>query len=216
MENLPREAVGTFILAGGQSSRMGSEKGLLLFAGKPLVLRMARLVEFAGDPPVIIGPPAKFGGIGFRVVADDQRGVRGKDRRGVGIGGGPLVGICTALRVATRGWNLIVACDLPFLTREWLEFLIARALDSPADVVIPLNERGYEPLCAMYRQRCYPTIAAALARGVRKVTDGLAGLTISAIARDEWKGFDPRGQLFKNVNTPADYDEARTAAEETA
>ena len=208
MHNLPREPIGTFILAGGRSSRMGSEKGLLLFAGKPLVTRMARLVEFAGDSPVIIGPPAKFGGMGFRVVADDKRGV--------GIGGGPLVGICTALRVATRGWNLIVACDLPFLTREWLEFLIARALDSPADVVIPLGERGYEPLCAMYRSRCHSTIAAALARGVRKVTDGLAGLTISVIARDEWKGFDPRGQLFKNVNTPADYDEARAAAEETA
>lgn len=208
MDNLPGEAIGTFILAGGQSSRMGSEKGLLPFAGKPLVMRMARLVEFAGDAPTIIGPPAKFGGMGFRAVADD--------RRGVGIGGGPLVGICTALRVATRGWNLIVACDLPFLTREWLEFLIARALNSPADVVIPLNERGYEPLCAMYRQRCHQPIAAALARGVRKVTDGLAGLTISAIAREEWKGFDPRGQLFKNVNTPTDYDEARTAAEETA
>ena len=208
MGSLPGEAIGTFILAGGQSSRMGSEKGLLPFAGKPLVMRMARLIEFAGDAPVIIGPPAKFGGMGFRVVADDKRGV--------GIGGGPLVGICTALRVATRGWNLIVACDLPFLTREWLEFLIARALNSPADVVIPLNERGYEPLCAMYRQRCHPAIDAALARGVRKVTDGLAGLTISAIAREEWKGFDPRGQLFKNVNTPADYDEARTAAEETS
>ena len=206
MDNLPREAIGTFILAGGQSSRMGSEKGLLPFAGKPLVLRMARLVEFAGDAPVIIGPPGKYGGIGFRVVDDD--------RRGVGIGGGPLVGICTALRAATRGWNLIVACDLPFLTREWLEFLRARALDSPADVVIPLNEGGYEPLCAMYRKRCYQEIAAALARGVRKVTDGLAGLTMSAIAREEWKGFDPSGRLFKNVNTPADYDEACAAAEE--
>ncbi|HEU5410850.1 MAG TPA: molybdenum cofactor guanylyltransferase [Candidatus Acidoferrales bacterium] len=214
MDNLPREAIGTFILAGGRSSRMGSEKGLLPFAGKPLVLRMARLVEFAGDAPVIIGPPGKYGGFGFRVMADDQRGGVGNDRRGVGIGGGPLVGICTALRIATRGWNLIVACDLPFLTREWLEFLIARALDSPADVVIPLNERGYEPLCAMYRKRCHTSIAAAFSGGVRKVTDGLAGLTISAIAREEWKGFDPSGRLFKNVNTPADYDEARTAAEE--
>lgn len=206
MDNLPREAIGTFILAGGQSSCMGSEKGLLPFVGKPLVLRMAKLVEFAGDAPAIIGPPGKYGGMGFRVVDDD--------RRGVGIGGGPLVGICTALRAATRGWNLIVACDLPFLTREWLEFLMARALDSPADVVIPLNERGYEPLCAMYRKRCHATIAAALGRGVRKVTDGLAGLTISAVAPEEWKGFDPSGRLFKNVNTPADYDEARTAAEE--
>ncbi len=207
MDSLPHEPIGTFILAGGQSSRMGREKGLLPFADKPLVLRTARLVEFVGDPPVIVGPPGKYSGIGFRVVADD--------RRGIGIGGGPLVGICTALRVATRGWNLIVACDLPFLTREWLEFLVARALDSPADVLIPLNARGYEPLCAMYRKRCHETIAMALARGVRKVTDGLAGLTMAAIAPAEWKAFDPRGLLFKNVNTPVDYQEAQAAAEET-
>jgi molybdopterin-guanine dinucleotide biosynthesis protein A len=200
-----REPVGVFILAGGRSSRMGREKGLLPFAGKPLAVHLARLVEFAGDAPIIVGPPGTYGGLGFRVIADDHCGAEG-----------PLVGLCTALRATTRGWNLIVGCDLPFLTREWLEFLIARALDSPADVAIPLNERGYEPLCAMYRQRCHERIAAALERGVRKVTDGLAGLTMAAIAPAEWKAFDPQGRLFKNVNTPADYEEARAAAEETA
>jgi molybdopterin-guanine dinucleotide biosynthesis protein A len=202
-----RKSIGAFILAGGQSSRMGREKGLLPFAGKPLVVHLARLVEFADDAPIIVGPPERYAGLGFRVIADDQHGI--------GVSG-PLVGICTALRVATRGWNLILGCDLPFLTREWLEFLIARALDSPADVAIPLNERGYEPLCAMYRQRCYEAIAAALERGVRKITDGLTGLTVAAIAPAEWKAFDPQGRLFKNVNTPADYEEARAAAEDTA
>ncbi|HLW81847.1 MAG TPA: molybdenum cofactor guanylyltransferase [Candidatus Acidoferrales bacterium] len=202
-----REPVGVFILAGGRSSRMGREKGLLPLAGKPLVVHLARLVEFAGDAPIIIGPPGTYGGLGFRTIADDRHAI-GAD--------GPLVGICTALRAATRGWNLIVGCDLPFLTRDWLEFLIARALDSHADVAIPLNERGYEPLCAMYRQRCHERIAAALERGVRKVTDGLTGLTMAAIAPAEWKAFDPQGRLFKNVNTPADYEEARVAAEETA
>lgn len=201
-----REPVGVFILAGGRSSRMGREKGLLPFAGKPLVVHLARLAEFAGDAPTIVGSPGTYGGLGFRAIADDRH-VIGAD--------GPLVGICTALRMAARDWNLIVGCDLPFLTREWLEFLIARALDSPADVAIPLNEGGYEPLCAMYRRRCYETIAAALRRGVRKITDGLTGLTVAAIAPAEWKAFDPQGRLFKNVNTPADYEEARAAAGET-
>lgn len=197
---------------------MGRNKGLLQFAGKPMVMHMARLVEFAGDAPIIVGPPATYSGLGFRVIADDvYEGApesRSDGQREPDSAGGPLLGICTALRVATRGWNLIVGCDLPFLTREWLEFLVARALDSPADAVIPLNERGYEPLCAVYRKRCCEPIAAALARGVRKVTDGLAGLTIAAIAPEEWKGFDPRGRLFKNVNTLADYEEAQRAAEE--
>lgn len=193
--------IGAFVLAGGRSSRMGRAKGLLPFAGKPLVVHLARLVEFAGEAPIIIGPPSAYGGLGYRVIGDDRRNL------------GPLGGICTALRVATREWNLIVGCDLPFLTRGWLEFLIARAMNSAADVVIPVNERGYEPLCAMYQQHAHEAIAAALDRGVRKITDGLAELTLTPIAPAEWKAFDPRGRLFKNINTPADYEQARKDAE---
>ena len=66
-----------------------------------------------------------------------------------------------------------------------------------------------EPLCAAYHRRCQPAIRAALDRGVRKVTDGLAGLRIDRIAHAEWKKFDSHGRLFKNMNTPADYDAAR-------
>lgn len=197
-----REAIGGFVLAGGQSSRMGRPKGLLVFAGEPLVVRMARLIESVSEPAIIVGPAAVYGDLGFRVVPDDRLDL------------GPLGGIATALRVTACGWNLVVGCDLPFLTREWLEFLVARAIASPADVVMPLNERGYEPLCAMYRQRAQAIIAQALDRGVRKITDGLAGLTLATIAPEEWKGFDPQGRLFKNVNTPEDYDEAQTGQAE--
>jgi len=82
--------------------------------------------------------------------------------------------------------------------------------------VIPLNERGFEPLCAMYRKRAQRTIANALERGVRKITDGLAGLTLTTLAPGEWKAFDARGRLFKNINTPEDYDEARQSVRERA
>jgi|SRR5579875_695691 len=215
MTVLATEPIGTFILAGGRSSRMGCEKGLLPLAGRPMIMRMAWLAESAGCAPVvIIGPPAKYEGLGFRVVADEPIGEG--EQKGAAASG-PLVGICTALNAATNDWNLVLGCDLPFLTREWLEFLAARAVASAAaDAVIPLNERGYEPLCAMYRRRCREAIAAALERGVRKVTDGLAGLTVAAIAPEEWKRFDARGRLFKNINTPADYEEARAALERSA
>ena len=202
-----REPVGGFILAGGRSSRMGRAKGLLEFAGEPLVVHAARLLEFTGEPripPIIIGPLEVYANLGIRVVPDDGESL------------GPLGGISTALRIATREWNLIVGCDLPFLTREWLEFLIAQTAGSSADVVMPLNERGFKPLCAMYRKSARCGIAEALERGVRKVTDGLAGLSLASVAPAEWKAFDPRGRLFKNVNTPKDYDEARESLEEKA
>lgn len=61
----------------------------------------------------------------------------------------------------------------------------------------------------MYRKRAQETIAEALEQGARKITDGLAGLTLTTIAPVEWKAFDPRGRLFKNINTPEDYEQAR-------
>jgi len=214
-----REPVGGFILAGGRSSRMSRPKGLLKLAGQPMVVHIAQVLESTGEAreavrdgeaevaaammkPVIIGPPDVYEGLGYRVVRDDDENM------------GPLGGISTALRIATCEWSLVVGCDLPFLRREWLEFLMARAKASTADVVIPLNERGFEPLCAMYRKRARAAIAEALDRGVRKVTDGLAGVALATIAPAEWKGFDACGQLFKNVNTPEDYDEARGSLRE--
>ncbi len=211
------EAIGGFVLAGGRSSRMGRPKGFLKFAGEPMVVHVAHVLESTGEArdgaaeitpammkPIIIGPPEVYAHLAMRVVPDDGENL------------GPLGGISTALRIATCEWNLIVGCDLPFLTREWLEFLVARAIGSSADVVIPLNERGFEPLCAMYRKGARRTIADALERGVRKITEGLAGLTLASIAPAEWKAFDPCGRLFKNVNTPEDYDEARESLGEKA
>jgi molybdopterin-guanine dinucleotide biosynthesis protein A len=61
----------------------------------------------------------------------------------------------------------------------------------------------------MYRKKCEPVICAALERGTRKVTDGLAGLRLESIAPAEWKAFDSDGLLFKNMNSPADYEAAK-------
>jgi molybdenum cofactor guanylyltransferase len=192
-----------FILAGGESSRMGVDKGLLEIAGVPMIARAARLVEsVVGSPVVVVGTPEKYRGLGLRAIADDWPGC------------GPLGGIATALGASDAQWNLIVACDLPYLTREWLEYLLQRARDSAQEAVLarnlaPANRRGAEPLCAMYHRGSEPELRRALERGVRKVTDGLAELRVEMIEPAKWKGFDSDGLLFKNVNTPADYEEAK-------
>jgi molybdenum cofactor guanylyltransferase len=196
-----KEAVGAYILVGGKSSRMGRAKALLPLAGRPLVMHMAKLAEAVAGAATLVGPPEKFGQLGFCAIADERPNL------------GPLGGIWTALRATEREWNLILGCDLPFLTREWLEFLVARAVDSNADAVMPVNGPGYEPLCAMYRKRAQEAIGGAVDRGVRKITDGLAELTLTRIEPAEWKGFDRHGRLFKNINTPDDYEEARREAE---
>ncbi len=196
-------SVAGFILAGGESSRMGVDKGQLEIAGEPMIVRALRLVEsVAGAPATVVGTPEKYRELGLRAIADDWPGC------------GPLGGIATALLASEADWNLMVACDLPYLTREWLEYLLQRARESAEEAVVPMNltpenKRGAEPLCAMYHKGCEPMLRRALERGVRKVTDGLAELRVEVIEPKEWKGFDSDGLLFKNVNTPADYEQAK-------
>jgi molybdopterin-guanine dinucleotide biosynthesis protein A len=191
------ERVAGFILAGGESSRMGRDKALLELNGEALIVRVTRLLELVADGCAVIGDSIRLEGLALRTIADDYPGA------------GPLGGIATALRASQAEWNLIVACDLPYLTQEWLEFLIGRAVRSGADAVLPMNERGAEPLCAVYRKQAEAEIRAALDRGTRKVTDGLADVRIEFIELGEWKGFDSDGLLFKNMNSPADYEEAK-------
>lgn len=193
--------VNGFVLAGGSSTRMGEDKALLPLAGKPLLLRTAELLSPLVASVTVIGDPARYASLGLAVVPDDAPGL------------GPLGGIATALRISSAEWNLIVGCDMPYLTVAWLEFLMSRALASRADAILPQSDGGPEPLCAMYHARCAPVIAAAIARGVRKVTDGLAGCALEMIPPAEWKAFDSGGSLFKNMNTPADYAEARSRFE---
>jgi len=194
---VPGRQIEGFILAGGESSRMGREKALLEIDGEPLIVRTTRLVESVAGRATVVGESAAIRALGLPMLADDWPGA------------GPLGAIATALRVAKAPWSLVVACDLPYLTKAWLEYLIARAVASKADAVLAMNARGAEPLSALYHKRAEPAIRAALDRGTRKVTDGLANLRVELIEPAEWKRFDSEGYLFKNMNSPQDYEEAR-------
>lgn len=193
-----------WVLAGGASARMGRAKALLEIGGVPFVVRTARLVESVAGSATVIGNPGAYQPLGLSAIGDDRPGA------------GPLGAIATALRASDAPWNLIVACDLPYLTREWLEYVVQRALASPADAVLPMNTRGAEPLCAAYHKRGEAAIRAALERGVRKVTDGLKDLRVDTIEPAEWKAFDSDGLLFKNMNSPEDYEEAKARLDASA
>ena len=194
-------SVATYILAGGESSRMGRDKALIEFAGTPLIMHIAAVVEPLTGLPTVVGPPERYESLNLRVIADDAPGI------------GPLGGIATALRDTSTEWNLVLGCDLPFLTSEWLGYLVGRAQRSTASVVIPHSSAGAEPLCAMYRKNCEPSIESALTRGVRKVTDGFAGLAVEKVGQEELRPFDPEGLLFRNLNSMKDIEEISAALE---
>ena len=193
-----------FILAGGASSRMGRDKGLLDFGGVPLVLHTARLLEPLVSQVTVVGSSAKYAKLGLREIADDAQAPCGQ-----GIPRcGPLAGIATALAATRSSWNLIVACDLPYLTSNWLEWLLSCVLRSRGEAVIPRAERGIEPLAAVYSRECGGPIAAALSRGVRKVSDAIEELRVDFVYPREWRGIDPSGLVLRNMNAPEDYEEA--------
>jgi molybdopterin-guanine dinucleotide biosynthesis protein A len=200
--------IGAFILAGGKSLRMGASKPLLQLAGETLLERAVLLVSPFVESCNVVGPAELREHTRVGVVEDAYPGC------------GPLGGIATALNFAAlrpsqQTWNLILACDMPYLMPEWLRYLIARAIASESDVVMARDARGWEPLCAMYRSAAGMAISAALERGVRKVTGGLAGLKVDLVEPAEWKRFDSHGWLFKNVNTPEEYRAAQEFFEET-
>jgi molybdopterin-guanine dinucleotide biosynthesis protein A len=194
-----------YVLAGGASTRFGTDKALVEVGGTPMLERMLRLLRSVTEQVKIVAVPAKYAGFGAETVDDGWPGE------------GPLGGIITALEDAAKstqaGWNLIVSCDMPFLTREWLTFLCERAAMSKAQVVFPHSGHGPEPLCACYRTDAAGALRAALESGVRKVTQGLLYVSSEVLDEADWKRFDSAGRLFWNMNTLADYEEARQILE---
>jgi len=198
--------VEAFILVGGKSSRMGRDKALLELDGVPLIRRIVDLLNPLVARTTLVGEPECYADFGMPVLADRW------------LEAGPLGGIATALAAARAPWCLMLACDMPFVTNEWITFLLGEIdrlqSQSPeqVDAIIPETARGLEPLCALYRASCAPILAAALDRGVRKLTDALAELSTKRICESEWRRFSTDGNLFGNLNTWQDYLEAQQRA----
>lgn len=184
---------------------MGRDKGLLDFGGIPLIVHTVRVIEPLVACVTVVGAPRRYAATGLRTITDQGAANNGSR----GIRRGPLAGIAAALAETRSPWNLIVACDLPYLSAAWVDWLLSRAIRSRGEVVIPRTGRGFEPLAAVYRRECGAVIAAALARGARKVTDVIKELRMDVIDRSKWRAIDPRGLVLKNMNTPRDYDAAR-------
>jgi molybdenum cofactor guanylyltransferase len=200
-----------FVLAGGASSRFGRDKALVAFGREVLLTRLCNLLRSLNLRAVaVVGAAEKYSRATGDVpcIADRWPGE------------GPLGGIITAIstslakRSATPEWNLIVGCDMPFLTRHWLEYIAERANgESVAEVVIPVSAIGLEPLCACWRTSALEVLQREFARGTRRVTDAMKHLRVEILDESHWKRFDSGGLLFWNMNTPADYEEAKRLIE---
>jgi molybdopterin-guanine dinucleotide biosynthesis protein A len=195
-----------YVLAGGASARFGRDKALARFGDTPLLLQIVSVAESCTSNVTVVSSANRYRNLGAELQILDDRWP----------GEGPLGGIITALECTANKepecrWNLILSCDMPFLTSDWLEFLVARAHASAQEiqVILPHSDHGPEPLCACYRTDAAAPLKQAFDRGVRKVTQALKQLRTEVLDDSAWKRFDSAGRLFWNINTPADFAEAQ-------
>jgi molybdenum cofactor guanylyltransferase len=199
----PSATLSAAILVGGRARRMhGLDKSALDVDGLPILERqLAVLRQLSGDLMIVIraGAPrdgdSSFARPGLRIVSDEISDA------------GPLGGIHAALVHAHAPVTVVVACDMPFLSLEFLRHLAARV--EGMDVAVPRTTDGYHPLCAAYAQTARPFVERQLARGVLKVSALFSmDLRVAELGPDELAKFDPEGRMLSNVNTPHDYRQA--------
>lgn len=188
--------VTAFVLAGGKSSRMGSDKAFLQLGDETLLTRALKLAGAVVSEVRIVGDAKKFAAFG-RVVEDVYR-----ER-------GPLGGIHAALSGSTTELNLMLAVDLPFVTQKLLQYLLSRALESGAMVTVPRTGSGFQPLCAVYGRGFAEVAEQSLLEGKNKIDSLFARVGTCVIEENELVRAGFSGERFRNLNTPEEFDKAK-------
>ena len=192
------------IQAGGQSSRMGEDKALKTFLGRPLIQRVIeRLSPIADEVILTTNRPENYAFLNLRLFSDLKPGR------------GALGGLYTAIASASNPIVAVVACDMPFASPTLLEAASKLLVDAEreVDVVIAKSEEGYEPLHAVYRREaCLPAIEAAIDADQWKVVAWFPQVKVRVLTSDEIKRYDPLGLAFWNVNTPEEFAKAEGLA----
>ena len=192
------------IQAGGASSRMGEDKALKIFLGRPLIQRVIeRMTPIADEIIVTTNRPAEYAFLNLRLVPDLKPGR------------GALGGLYTAIASAAHPLVAVVACDMPFASQMFFEGARSLMVRDEADVVIAKTDEGYEPLHALYRREtCLPAIESAIDADQWKVIAWFPQVKVRILNPDEVKSLDPSGLCFWNLNTPEEFAEAERRANE--
>ncbi len=185
-----------FVVAGGLSRRMGSDKALLPWEGTTLLDHaITRLREASGSVRLLSGPEPRYAERGVPVDTDLVRDV------------GAIAALHTALERAP-GPALLLAVDLPHVPVTLLRRIAE--LVREFDAVVPVSPGGPEPLCAAYGPRCRDAVHRALDRGTYKLTAFWPEVRVREISTSDLAAFGDPVRLFANVNTPEEYERARS------
>jgi molybdopterin-guanine dinucleotide biosynthesis protein A len=179
------------ILAGGKNLRMGKNKAFLEMSGQRIIDRTKELFADLFDEVLLVtNSPIDYLDLNLRMVSD------------LFPGRGALGGIYSGLFHASHSHAFVAACDMPFLQKALIRYLIN--LSPGFDIVIPKTKDGWEPLHAVYAQKCLPFMEALLRKGNLKILDLFPKAKKREVTAEEILPFDPQCVSFLNVNTPED------------
>lgn len=177
------------VIAGGKSLRMGAEKGLISFGGKPLITYPIGVLNEVCKQVIISANSHSYDFLGLPVIADHIPG------------GGPMTGIYSGLLASVTDYDLILSCDMPMITVALLQHLIASAAESRAAVAF---HKGFaEPLCGIYHRSLATELESHISAGKFKLVSFLEEIGTHFVEIDESLPFY-HPDLFLNVNTPQD------------
>lgn len=177
--------VGAIILAGGKSSRMGVDKGLMLLNEKAMVQHVIDAVKLVADEIIIVANNEEYKNFGYVVVADEIKDA------------GPVAGICTGLKQAKYNYNFILSCDVPYVSKEMLSLLKQEVDDF--DVAIFEKANHLHPLIGIYSKNCLSKFEAALNAKALKLKTVLHHVNLKKI-----DGTLFSDKFFKNINSKLD------------
>ena len=184
-----RTNISGFILAGGKSRRMGTDKALLSFQGKPLLEHMIGLIVPSCNEVFISGQNSDYAGFDVEMIPDLYSDC------------GPIAGIFSALTYSGSDWNLMVSVDVPFVNEELFHLLISNI--GVYDCIIPQHTSGVEPLIALYNRRTLPIIEEMIKSGDYRLTNLLSKIDTRYVDCSHLIKKYPR--LFVNINRMEDY-----------
>ena len=210
MTTVRRADLSCVVQAGGLSSRMGCDKARMLFCGEPLIERvLGRLAPVAGELVVTTSRPSElayleeraFGGLVPRVVADLEGSA------------GAMRGIASSLAAARLPLVAIVACDMPFVSPELIGALADRVEAEALDVCVPREERGIEPLCAVWRRdACVPVAQELLSYDRQRIRCLINRVQAGYMDEPQIVAVAGSTLCFENVNTPEEFAAAELLA----
>lgn len=193
-----------FILVGGASRRMGTDKAALVIDGRTCLERVVTTVSTVAAAVRLVGARRSYDGVLLENVPD------------VHESWGALGGIHAALAATTKDWALIVACDLPFVTTELFERLKSFAGEG-FDAIVPIqSDARPQPLCALYRRdTCLREIEKLIAVGEHTPRALLANVKTRRVEFNELKDLTGAEKFFLNLNTLDDLKAAQMLSAET-